>query len=92
MVTAIVLIQTERQRHAEAAEALLEIDEVKEVYSVAGDWDLGLRLHDELEPEQLLAYAKIETQVASTCILSLQGMNEQAERRLDLARRQPAHG
>ena len=59
---------------------------------LAGDWDLGLRLHDELEPEQLLAYAKIETQVASTCILSLQGMNEQAERRLDLARYASEHG
>jgi DNA-binding Lrp family transcriptional regulator len=40
MVTAIVLVTTERQRHAEAAEAMLELDEVKEVYSVAGDWDL----------------------------------------------------
>ncbi len=40
MVTAIVLINTERRRHAETAEALLELDEVKEVYSVAGAWDL----------------------------------------------------
>jgi DNA-binding Lrp family transcriptional regulator len=52
MVTAIVLIQTERQRHAEAAEALLGIDEVKEVYSVAGDWDLvaivRVRAYDQM--------------------------------------------
>ena len=40
MVTAIVLVTTERQRHAEAAEAMLGLDGVKEVYSVAGEWDL----------------------------------------------------
>ena len=40
MVTAIVLIETERTRHGETAEALLELDEVNEVYSVAGEWDL----------------------------------------------------
>jgi len=40
MITAIVLIETERRRLQETAEALLDIDEVKEVYSVAGAWDL----------------------------------------------------
>lgn len=40
MVTAIVLIEAERRQIAETAEALLAIDEVKEVYSVAGAWDL----------------------------------------------------
>lgn len=40
MVTAIVLIQAERTRMEEVAETLLELDEVKEVYSVAGEYDL----------------------------------------------------
>lgn len=40
MITAIVLIQTERARTPSVAEALLEIHEVSEVYSVAGDYDL----------------------------------------------------
>ncbi len=40
MVTAIVLIQTERGRTQQAAEALLEIDQVNEVYSVTGEYDL----------------------------------------------------
>ncbi len=40
MVTAIVLIEAEREKIHETAEALLEIEGVCEVYSVAGDWDL----------------------------------------------------
>ena len=40
MFTAIVLIQTEQGRAPEVAEALLEINSVAEVYSVAGDYDL----------------------------------------------------
>lgn len=40
MITAIVLIQTERARTQAVAEALLAIHDVAEVYSVAGDYDL----------------------------------------------------
>ncbi len=40
MVTAIVLIHAERGRAPQAAEALLEVPEVAEVYSVAGEYDL----------------------------------------------------
>lgn len=40
MVTAIVLIQADRQRIPETAEALLQVPEVAEVYSVAGEFDL----------------------------------------------------
>ncbi len=40
MVTAIVLIQAERDMVPETAEALLDVPGVKEVYSVAGQWDL----------------------------------------------------
>ena len=40
MIAAVVLINTERGRIAETAEALLELPEVAEVYSVAGAYDL----------------------------------------------------
>jgi DNA-binding Lrp family transcriptional regulator len=40
MVTAIVLIQAERGQVEPTAEALLELPEVAEVYSVAGEYDL----------------------------------------------------
>ena len=40
VIAAVVLINTERHRIAEAAQALLDLDEVNEVYSVAGAYDL----------------------------------------------------
>ena len=52
MVTAIVLINVERLKLQSTAEALLEFDEVKEVYSVAGEHDLvaivRVRHYDEM--------------------------------------------
>jgi DNA-binding Lrp family transcriptional regulator len=40
MITAIVLIQGERDKLPETAEAIAEVPGVAEVYSVAGDYDL----------------------------------------------------
>jgi DNA-binding Lrp family transcriptional regulator len=40
MITAIVLIQTERGTAPDVAQELLDIPEVSEVYSVAGEYDL----------------------------------------------------
>ena len=40
MVTAIVLVRTEGERVQEAAQAMLGIEGVTEVYSVSGEWDL----------------------------------------------------
>ncbi|MCC7107476.1 MAG: Lrp/AsnC ligand binding domain-containing protein [Chloroflexi bacterium] len=56
MVTAVVLIQTERGRSTETAEALLQIDAVKEVYSVAGEYDLVaiVRVHRYDEMAQIV--------------------------------------
>ncbi|MCX8053965.1 MAG: Lrp/AsnC ligand binding domain-containing protein [Armatimonadetes bacterium] len=52
MITAIVLIQGERDRLPETAEALAEVPGVAEVYSVAGDYDLvaivRVKEHEEL--------------------------------------------
>ncbi len=40
MVTAIVLINTKREMVNETAQRLVELDEVSEVYSVTGQYDL----------------------------------------------------
>ncbi len=40
MVTAVVLVTTESERVAEAAQAMLKIEGVTEVYSVTGPYDL----------------------------------------------------
>jgi DNA-binding Lrp family transcriptional regulator len=48
MVTAIVLVQAQRERIAETAAELAQVKHVAEVYSVTGDWDIVavLRLPD----------------------------------------------
>jgi len=52
MITAIVLIKTERGRTPEVAQALIGMPGISEAYSVAGDWDLvaiaRVRQHDDL--------------------------------------------
>lgn len=52
MTTAIVSIDVESDKIPEAAEKIVEINGVTEVYSVTGDWDLvvvvRVRNHDEL--------------------------------------------
>ena len=40
MVTAIVLVQAQRERIAETAAALAQVKYVAEVYSVTGEWDI----------------------------------------------------
>lgn len=53
MVTAIVLVQAERHRIPETAEALAGVPSVREVYSVTGEWDivaiLKLARYDDLD-------------------------------------------
>ena len=53
---------------------------------LSGDWDLGLTFYEELEPEQILPLAKVETQVASASILALRGEMDAAVARLAKAR------
>ena len=40
MVTAIVMVQAERQRIQETAQALAAVPGVREAYSVTGEWDI----------------------------------------------------
>jgi DNA-binding Lrp family transcriptional regulator len=62
MITAIVLIHTERGKTATAAEALAEVPDVAEVYSVSGEYDLVaiVRVHQyeqmaEVVPRRIAA-------------------------------------
>jgi DNA-binding Lrp family transcriptional regulator len=53
VITAIVLVKTDVARIPETAEAIAEIPEVSEVYSVTGEFDLvamvRVREHDRLD-------------------------------------------
>ena len=67
MVTAIVLINARRDAVNETAQALVELDGVAEVYSVAGPWDLvamiratGNEQLAEIVTEHMLKLAGIE--------------------------------
>ena len=51
MVTALMLINTERRLVDEVADALIEIDGVTEVYSVAGKYDLIALLRSKSNDE-----------------------------------------
>lgn len=59
MITAIVLVTTERGRTSDVAERLAALKGVSEVYSVAGRFDLVamLRVHQPEEMEHLVTGA-----------------------------------
>ncbi len=74
MVTAVVLVTTESERVREAAQAMLDVEGVTEVYSVTGPHDLVVmvRIQEferlaEIVPERLAqvpGVARTETMVA----------------------------
>jgi DNA-binding Lrp family transcriptional regulator len=65
MITAILLCAVDRRRIPETTQALLAVDEVSEVYSVAGDWDIvamvRVREHDHLAEVVTQKLAPIDT-------------------------------
>jgi DNA-binding Lrp family transcriptional regulator len=77
MITAIVLVQASRGMITELAQTLLELPEVAEVYSVAGEYDLVaiLRVKEydtmaEVVPDKLQRLQGVErttTLMAFTC-------------------------
>ncbi|MGI9047939.1 MAG: Lrp/AsnC family transcriptional regulator [Rubrobacteraceae bacterium] len=77
MVTAVVLVTTERERVEEAAQAMLGIEGVTEAYSVTGPYDLVVmvRIPDfeklaEIVPAKLAQVPGVdrtETMVAFRC-------------------------
>jgi Lrp/AsnC family transcriptional regulator for asnA, asnC and gidA len=44
LVTAIILVQTDNERHDQVVEALAEVPEITEVYGVLGEYDLFLKV------------------------------------------------
>ncbi|MDQ4042463.1 MAG: Lrp/AsnC ligand binding domain-containing protein [Actinomycetota bacterium] len=74
MVTAVVLVRTENERVEEAAQAMLGVEGVTEVYSVTGSYDLVVMVRipeferlAEIVPEKLAqipGVARTETMVA----------------------------
>lgn len=77
MVTAIVLITTERDRVRETAQEMLKVEGVTEVYSVTGEYDLVAMVRisefeklDAIVPGQLAqvpGVERTETLVAFQC-------------------------
>ncbi|GAC1405172.1 MAG: Lrp/AsnC ligand binding domain-containing protein [Chloroflexota bacterium] len=65
MVTAIILCNVDRRRIPETAQRLLEVPEVTEVYSVAGDYDIvaivRVHQHEHLADVVTERMAAVET-------------------------------
>ena len=55
-MTAIIIIQTETEKHSAVKIALSDLEEVSEVYSVSGEYDLLIKLwaHDMEELNQVI--------------------------------------
>jgi DNA-binding Lrp family transcriptional regulator len=76
VVTAFVQIKTERLRIQQIAEALLEIEEVKEVYSVTGEFDLlvivRVRRYDDMNDVVPGKIARVAGIAATTTLMAFQ--------------------
>ena len=76
MIAAIVLIQAERLGIPETAEALLELSEVAEVYSVAGEYDLvaivRVREYDQMADVVPRKLARVSGIVRTTTLMAFQ--------------------
>ena len=44
MVTAIILVQTDNERHDQVVESLADVPEITEVYEILGEYDLFLKV------------------------------------------------
>jgi DNA-binding Lrp family transcriptional regulator len=66
LVTAVVLVRTENERVEEAAQAMLGVEGVTEVYSVTGPYDLVVmvRIPESEKLAQIPGVARTETMVA----------------------------
>lgn len=74
MITAIVLCKVDRHRIPETTQELLAIEEISEVYSVAGEWDivamLRVREHDHLADVVTGRLARIDALVQTTTLIA----------------------
>jgi DNA-binding Lrp family transcriptional regulator len=76
MIAAVVLINVERGRIAETAEALLQFAEVGEVYSVAGPYDLvaivRVREYEQMAEVVPTRLAAIPTITSTSTLMAFQ--------------------
>lgn len=76
MITAVVLIEAERLKIPETAEALLELEEVSEVYSVAGAYDLvaivRVREYDQMAQVVPSKLARVPGIAKTTTLMAFQ--------------------
>lgn len=81
MVTAIVMVQAQRQRIQETAEALAGVPGVREVYSVTGDWDivalLKLERYDDLDDVVTGHLRKVDGIVRTQTMLAFRTYSEE---------------
>jgi DNA-binding Lrp family transcriptional regulator len=74
VITAIVLCSVDRRKIPDAAQALLAVAEVSEVYSVAGDWDLvamiRVREHEHLAEVVTQKLASIDAITRTTTLIA----------------------
>ena len=74
MITAIVLCTVDRRHIPETAQTLLAVEEVSEVYSVAGDWDIvamiRVREHEQLAAVVTQKLASIATITHTTTLIA----------------------
>jgi len=81
MVTAIVMVQAERQRIQETAEALAGVPGVREVYSVTGEWDivalLKLERYDDLDDVVTGHLRKVDGILRTQTMLAFRTYSEQ---------------
>jgi DNA-binding Lrp family transcriptional regulator len=74
VITAIVLCTVDRRHIPETTQALLAVEEVSEVYSVAGDWDIvamiRVREHEQLAAVVTQKLASIATITRTTTLIA----------------------
>lgn len=101
MITAIVLIQTALGGVEEAAQALLQVPEVAEVYSVAGEYDLvaivRVRQYEQMAQTVPGALGRIPGLLRTTTLMAFQAFSRHDLERMwsvgldeEVARERPA--
>lgn len=86
MITAIVLCNVDRRHIPETTQALLAVEEVSEVYSVAGDWDIvamiRVREHEHLAEVVTQKLAPITTVTRTNTLIAFRAYSNHDLERL----------
>lgn len=80
MITAFVLIKTDATRIPEAAQEISELEGIREVYSVTGEWDLiaiaRVARHEELADVIADRLSKVRSVVSTTTQISFRAYSQ----------------